>query len=77
MSLLWFVFCIGVEVVNLSRVSCETNVEAVALSTELLFEILPITSWVIITLFISFDQSQLHVFHHISVTDNRFVAILP
>ena len=36
MSLLWFVVCIGVEVINLSRVSCETNVDAVALSTELL-----------------------------------------
>jgi hypothetical protein len=41
------------------------------------FRILPITGWVIITLFISFDQSQLHVFHHISVTNNRLVAILP
>ena len=38
MSLLWFVVCIGVEVINLSRVSCETNVDAVALSTELSLE---------------------------------------
>ena len=38
MSLLWFVVCIVVEVINLSRVSFETNVDAVALSTELLLE---------------------------------------
>ena len=30
--------CIGVEVINLSRVSRETTVDAVALSTELLLE---------------------------------------